>query len=276
MLTGKIWLKVPESIKITFLGTLKKWVCGKDLILYTINKLGTDGATYKSIEFDGEVIDKLPMDDRFTICNMAAETGAKTGIMAPDGITEAYIKSKAKRDYTFFYSSKSAKYNQTFEWNVSNLVPLVACPHKPDNVLPVDELTNIDVDQVVIGSCTNGRLTDLRHAASILKNRKVYKNVRCIIIPATQAIYSQALKEGLIQVFVDSEAVVSTPTCGPCLGGHMGVLGQGERVLSTTNRNFRGRMGHIDSEVYLSSPAVAAASAVAGRIIHPNELSGVN
>jgi 3-isopropylmalate/(R)-2-methylmalate dehydratase large subunit len=274
ILTGKTWVKVPASIKIIFTGNLKTWVCGKDLILYVLKKLGTDGAIYKAIEFDGEVIKKLPIDDRFTICNMAAETGAKTAIIKPDDITESYLRGRARRDYKFCHPDSLAIYESTFEWDVSHLTPLVACPHKPDLVVSVEKLKDVNIDQVVIGSCTNGRIGDLRIAASILKNRSISPNVRCILIPATQEIYLEALKDGLIQTFIDSKVIISPPTCGPCLGGHMGVLSEGDVALSTTNRNFRGRMGHERSEIYLSSPAVAAASAVAGRITHPEEIVG--
>jgi 3-isopropylmalate/(R)-2-methylmalate dehydratase large subunit len=231
-----------------------------------------DGARYKAIEFAGSVIEFLPMDDRFTMANMAVEAGAKVGIIAPDARTEAYVKSRAKRKYTFYQSDQDAQYEQLHHWDISDLSPQVACPHSPENVKPVDELHHVKIDQVVIGSCTNGRLDDMRLAAKILKNRKVAPNVRLIVIPATREVYRECLKEGHIKIFMDAEAVVSTPTCGPCLGGYMGILAEGERAISTTNRNFVGRMGHPKSEVYLSSPAVAAASAVLGRIAHPEEI----
>lgn len=269
MMTGKIWFKVPSSVKFIYRGTLRPWVGGKDLILYTIGRIGVDGARYRAMEFAGEVIDALPMADRFTMSNMAIEAGAKVGIIAPDAITEEYVKGRARRRYTFHASDPDAAYEEVHEWDVSDLEPMVAIPHSPGNVRAVGELSDIAIDQVVIGSCTNGRFEDLLVAAGILKGRKVSPNVRCIVIPATQEIYRRALKEGLLEIFVAAEAAVSTPTCGPCLGGHMGILAPGERALATTNRNFVGRMGHTESEVYLSSPAVAAASAIAGRIVHP-------
>ncbi len=272
MATGKAWFKVPPSIKFVFSGKRRPWVGGKDLILYTIGQIGVDGARYKAMEFTGPVIEALPMDDRFTISNMAVEAGAKTGIIPPDEITSAYVESRAKRDYQFYHSDPDAQYEAIYDWDISGLEPQVACPHSPENVKPVGELGDIRIDQAVIGSCTNGRIEDLRVAARVLKGRKAAPQVRLIILPATQAIYQQALHEGLIEIFLDAEAVVSTPTCGPCLGGHMGILAQGERAISTTNRNFVGRMGHPESEVYLASPAVAAASAVLGRIGHPDEL----
>lgn len=272
MITGQSWFKVPQSIKLIFSGTRKPFVGGKDLILYTIGQIGVDGARYKAIEFAGSAIEFLPMDDRFTMANMAVEAGAKVGIIAPDARTEAYVKSRAKRKYTFYQSDPGAQYEQLHHWDISDLSPQVACPHSPENVKPVDELHHVKIDQVVIGSCTNGRLDDMRLAAKILKDRKVAPNVRLIVIPATREIYRECLKEGHIKIFMDAEAVVSTPTCGPCLGGYMGILAEGERAISTTNRNFVGRMGHPKSEVYLSSPAVAAASAVLGRIAHPEEI----
>jgi 3-isopropylmalate/(R)-2-methylmalate dehydratase large subunit len=273
MITGKIWFKVPASIKFNFSGKLRPWVGGKDLILYTIGQIGVDGARYQAMEFTGEVIAGLSMADRFTMSNMAIEAGAKVGIIAPDTTTEAYVQQRAKRAYLFYQSDPGAHYDQVFDWDVTDLEPMVAVPHAPENVRPVSELPSIAIDQVVIGSCTNGRLEDLRQAAQVLRGRKVAPQVRCIIIPATQEIYQQALREGLLEVFVQAEAAVSTPTCGPCLGGHMGILAPGERAVATTNRNFRGRMGHPDSEVYLTNPAVAAASAVLGRIAHPEEVS---
>jgi 3-isopropylmalate/(R)-2-methylmalate dehydratase large subunit len=269
---GKVWLKVPESIKLVYRGQRKPWVSGKDLILFTIGDIGVDGALYKAMEFTGEAIADLPMDDRFSMCNMAIEAGAKNGIVPPDGFTKDYVEDRAQREYKFYASDRDAKYCLVKEYDVSKIEPQVALPSLPSNARPVSELKDIAIDQVVIGSCTNGRISDLRVAAELLRGRKVASTVRCIIIPATQSIYRQALKEGLIDVFVDAEAVVSTPTCGPCLGGYMGVLAAGERALATTNRNFVGRMGHPESEVYLCSPAVAAASAVIGRIAHPDEL----
>lgn len=272
MATGECWFKVPETIKFIYYGKLNRWVGGKDLILYTIGDIGVDGASYMVMEFTGEVIDNLPMSGRFTICNMAIEAGAKAGIIVPDKITEEYVKLRAKRAYKFYTSDKDVKYFDIREYDCSKIPPMVACPHLPSNVKPAEELTHIRIDQVVIGSCTNGRLEDLREAAYVLKGRKVHPDVRMIIIPATQKIYKQALKEGLIEIFLEAEATVSPPTCGPCLGGHMGILAKAERAIATTNRNFVGRMGHPESEVYLSNPAVAAASGVLGRIGTPEEL----
>lgn len=271
---GTVWLKVPESIKFVYKGQRRPWVSGKDLILYTIGDIGVDGALYKAMEFTGDAISDLPMDDRFTMCNMAIEAGAKNGIIAPDGYTKDYVEDRAQRQYTFYASDRDAQYCLVKEYDVSKIEPQVALPSLPENTRPVSEVKDVAIDQVVIGSCTNGRIADLRVAAEILRGRKVAPTVRCIIIPATQGVYRQALKEGLIDVFVDAEAVVSTPTCGPCLGGHMGILAEGERALATTNRNFVGRMGHPKSEVYLCGPAVAAASAVVGRIAHPDEVVG--
>jgi len=272
MATGECWFKVPETIKFIYYGKLQPWVSGKDLILYTIGDIGVDGASYMTMEFTGEVIDRMPMSGRLTMCNMAIEAGAKAGIIAPDNITEEYVKVRAKRPYKFYNSDPDAKYAEIKEYDCSKIQPMVACPHLPSNVKPAVELSHIKIDQVVIGSCTNGRLEDLREAAQLLKGRKVHPEVRMIIIPATQKIYMDALKEGLIEIFIEAQAVVSPPTCGPCLGGHMGILAKGERAIATTNRNFVGRMGHPESEVYLSSPAVAAASGVLGRIGTPEEL----
>jgi 3-isopropylmalate/(R)-2-methylmalate dehydratase large subunit len=274
MITGKIWFRVPASMKFIYRGKRRSWFGGKDLILYTIGQLGVDGARYRAMEFTGEVIAELPMADRFTMSNMAIEAGAKVGIIAPDAITEAYVKDRARRFYHFYQSDPEAEYEEIYQWDVSGLEPMVALPHSPGNVRPVTELPEIAIDQVVVGSCTNGRLEDLRQAATVLRGKKVCSRVRCLIIPATQQIYQEALREGLIEVFIQAEAAVSTPTCGPCLGGHMGILAAGERAVATTNRNFRGRMGHVDSEVYLANPAVAAASAVLGRIAHPQEVVG--
>ena len=272
MITGKTWFKVPSSLKFVFLGKRRPWVGGKDLILHIIGQIGVDGARYQAMEFTGEVIDGLAMADRFTMSNMAIEAGAKVGLIAPDQTTLAYVKDRAKRPYQCYQSDPDARYQAVHEWDISQLEPVVALPHAPENVRPVTELTHITIDQVVVGSCTNGRLEDLQQAAAILKGRKVAPEVRCVIIPATQAIYQEALRQGLIEVFVEAEAAVSTPTCGPCLGGHMGILAPGERAVATTNRNFKGRMGHTESEVYLANPAVAAASAVLGRIAHPDEV----
>ncbi len=272
MVTGKIWFKVPSSVKFVYRGKMQPWVSGKDLILYTIGQIGVDGALYMAMEFTGEVIESMPMAERFTMSNMAIEAGAKAGIIAPDAVTEAYVKERARRPYKFHASDPDARYETVYEWDVTNFAPMVALPHSPGNVRPVNELPETSIDQVVIGSCTNGRLEDLREAAKVLKGRKVSSNVRCIIIPATQLIYRQAMQEGLFEIFLDADAAVSTPTCGPCLGGHMGILAAGERAVATTNRNFVGRMGHPESEVYLANPAVAAASAVLGRIAHPDEV----
>ncbi|OMH40498.1 3-isopropylmalate dehydratase large subunit [Desulfurobacterium indicum] len=271
-LTGEVWFKVPEQIKFIYYGKRQKWVSGKDLILYVIGMIGVDGALYKTMEHTGEAIRELPIDDRFTICNMAIEAGAKNGIIEPDEITLEYVKNRAKRPFKFYKSDPDAEYSEIYEIDVSKIEPQVAFPHLPSNTRPVTESTHVTIDQVVIGSCTNGRITDLRIAAEILKGKKVNPNVRCIVIPATQEIYKQAADEGLIDIFIDAECVVSTPTCGPCLGGHMGILAKGERAVATTNRNFVGRMGHPESEVYLASPAVAAASAILGRIAHPDEV----
>jgi len=272
MATGECWFRVPESMKFIYYGRLNKWVGGKDLILHTIGDIGVDGALYKAMEFDGEVVRSLPMHGRFTMCNMAIEAGGKSGIIVPDEITERYVKDRAKRGYKFYSSDKDAKYVEIREYDCSKIPLTVACPHLPSNIKPAEELSSITIDQVVIGSCTNGRIEDIREAAEVLKGKKINPNVRAIIIPATQRVYLQAIKEGLVEIFINAGAVVSTPTCGPCLGGHMGVLAKGERAVATTNRNFVGRMGHPQSEVYLSNPAVAAASAVLGRIGIPEEV----
>jgi 3-isopropylmalate/(R)-2-methylmalate dehydratase large subunit len=272
MATGECWFKVPESMKFIYYGRLQRWVGGKDIILHTIGDIGVDGALYRAMEFDGEVIRSLPMHGRLTICNMAIEAGGKSGIIVPDKITEEYVKARAKRPYKFYTSDPDAYYVDMREYDCSKIPPTVSCPHLPSNTRPAAELSNITIDQVVIGSCTNGRLEDLREAAEVIKGRKVNKNTRMIVIPATQQIYRDAMKEGLLEIFIDAGAAVSTPTCGPCLGGHMGILAKGERALATTNRNFVGRMGHPESEVYLSNPAVAAASAVLGRIGLPEEV----
>ncbi|RMG02956.1 MAG: 3-isopropylmalate dehydratase large subunit [Nitrospirae bacterium] len=272
MATGECWFKVPESMKFIYYGKLKKWVGGKDIILRTIGDIGVDGALYRAMEFAGETIQNLPMHGRLTICNMAIEAGGKNGIIAPDETTEEYIKQRARREYRFFSSDSDADYVEIREYDCSTLEPLVACPHLPSNVEQAKELTHIRIDQVVIGSCTNGRYEDIREAAMVIKGKKVHPDVRMIVIPATQEIYKRAMKDGLLEIFIDANAVVSTPTCGPCLGGHMGILAKGERAVATTNRNFVGRMGHPESEVYLSGPAVAAATAVLGRIGLPEEL----
>ena len=272
MATGRLWFKVPESLKLIFRGKVNRWVSGKDFILYTIGQIGVDGALYQAMEFSGEAIRSLPMSSRFTIANMAIEAGGKNGIFEPDEITLQYVKSRAERPYRLYSSDPDAHYADVKEFNASKIHPQVALPHIPSNVKDVREVGKIEIDQVVIGSCTNGRLDDLRIAAKILKGKKVAPYVRLIVIPATVEIYRQALKEGLFDIFLSAGAVISPPTCGPCLGGYMGILAEGERSLATTNRNFRGRMGHAQSEVYLSSPAVAAASAVKGRICHPEEV----
>ncbi|MDD5085592.1 MAG: 3-isopropylmalate dehydratase large subunit [Candidatus Omnitrophica bacterium] len=272
MVTGEVWLDVPASIKFVYKGKLKKWVCGKDIILFTIGKVGVDGAAYHAMEFTGEAIERLPMDERFTICNMAVEAGATSGIIAPDKITEGYIRKHSKRKPVIYKSDAGAKYAATYEYDLSKLEPQIAFPSLPDNAKDVGKASNVNIDQVVIGSCTNGRLSDLEIAAKILRGKKVYPYVRCIIIPATQEIYKEAMKRGLFDIFIKAGAVVSTPTCGPCLGGHMGILAKGEKAIATTNRNFVGRMGHPESEVYLASPAVCAASAILGRIAHPAEV----
>ena len=262
--TGELWFKVPETIKLVYKGKLKPWVGGKDLILYTIGKIGVDGALYQAMEFMGETIDALSMDDRLTMANMAVEAGAKNGIFHPDQTTENYVKSRAKRKYRFFSSDAEAPYREIIEFDVSKIEPQVAFPHLPSNAKGINEVGRHSIDQAVIGSCTNGRLSDMRIAAQVLKGHKIASTVRLIIIPATPTIYRMAMKEGLFDIFLDAGAVISPPTCGPCLGGYMGVLAKGERAIATTNRNFVGRMGHRESEVYLSNPAVAAASAVLG------------
>lgn len=272
MALGEVWLKVPPTIKLIYSGKLNKWVSGKDLILYTISKIGVDGANYQVMEFSGEVIKRLSMDNRFTMCNMAVEAGAKTAIIEPDQITLEYLQGRATRPYQLYKSDPEAFYEKVIEFEVSKIEPQVAFPHLPENAKPISEVGYIKIDQSIIGSCTNGRIEDLRIAAEVLKGQQVHPEVRLIIIPATQDIYLQALREGLIDLFVSAGAAVSTPTCGPCLGGYMGILAKGERAISTTNRNFVGRMGHPESEVYLASPAVAAASAVAGRIVSPEEV----
>jgi 3-isopropylmalate/(R)-2-methylmalate dehydratase large subunit len=272
MATGDIWMKVPPTIKFIYHGTLGRWVSGKDLILYTIGDIGVDGALYSVMEFAGEVIDSLTMDSRFTMANMAIEAGAKAGIFAVDKKTLDYIKTRAKRPHKVYEADKDAEYARVIEYDASAIEPQVALPHSPANTRPVSQMGDIEINQALIGSCTNGRLEDLRIAAQILKGRKVHQGVRCIIIPGSQQVYLDALTEGLIEIFIKAGAAVSTPTCGPCLGGHMGVLAAGERCISTTNRNFVGRMGSPKSEVYLSNPAVAAASAVMGKIISPEEV----
>lgn len=272
MATGKCWFKVPGAIKFNLTGSLSPWVSGKDVILHIIGKIGVDGALYKSMEFTGEGVANLSMDDRFAIANMAIEAGAKNGIFPVDEKTLEYVKNHSSKEYTVFEADEDAVYDEVYEINLCTLGPTVAFPHLPENTREFDTIGDVAIDQVVIGSCTNGRIEDLRVAAQILRDRKVAKGVRVIIFPATQNIYLQAMHEGLIETFIKAGAVVSTPTCGPCLGGHMGILAKGERALATTNRNFVGRMGHPESEVYLCSPAVAAASALTGKISNPQDI----
>jgi 3-isopropylmalate/(R)-2-methylmalate dehydratase large subunit len=272
MLTGELWFKVPPSIKFVIYGKLSKWVSGKDLILNIIGRIGVDGALYQAMEFTGETISSLPMADRLSMANMAIEAGAKNGIFVPDAITKEYVKPRAKRSYKFYASDTDAVYADVIEIDASKLEPQVAFPHLPSNVKGVSQAGNVKIDQSLIGSCTNGRIEDLRIAAQILKNRKAAPGVRLIVVPATPFIYKQAMQEGLLEIFMDAEAVISPPSCGACLGGHLGILAEGEKSVATTNRNFVGRMGHPKSEVYLASPAVAAASAVLGRIASPEEL----
>ena len=272
MITGQAWFKVPSAIKVELKGQLNPWVSGKDVILHLIGEIGVDGALYKSLEFTGDGVGALSMDDRFTIANMAIEAGAKNGIFPVDDKTIAYMKEHSKKEYTVYEADVDAVYDETVVIDLSTLEPTVAFPHLPENTKTVAEAGDIDIDQVVIGSCTNGRMDDMRVAAKILEGRHVKKGIRCIVIPATQDIYLKCIEEGLTETFIKAGAIVSTPTCGPCLGGYMGILAAGERAISTTNRNFVGRMGHIDSEVYLASPAVAAASAVTGKISEPKSL----
>ena len=275
MATGKAWFKVPSAIKFILTGKLPRWVSGKDVILHIIGMIGVDGALYKSMEFTGDGVASLSMDDRFTIANMAIEAGGKNGIFPVDDLTVSYMKEHSKRAFTVYEADEDAIYDEVYTIDLSTLRPTVAFPHLPENTHTIDEIHEMDdivIDQVVIGSCTNGRLDDLRIAAEVLKDRHVKKGMRCIILPATQDIYLKAMEEGLIKIFIQAGAVVSTPTCGPCLGGYMGILAEGEKCVSTTNRNFVGRMGHVNSEIYLASPAVAAASAVTGKISCPCEL----
>lgn len=274
MATGEAWLKVPEAIKFNLYGKRAKWVSGKDVILHIIGMIGVDGALYKSMEFVGDGVGDLSIDDRFTICNMAIEAGAKNGIFPVDEKTLDYVKAHSKKPYKVFEADKDAEYVEVYDIDLSQIKPTVAFPHLPENTRTIDNVGTVEIHQVVIGSCTNGRLEDMRIAAGILKGRQVHPDVRCIVIPATQKIWQECMQEGLFDIFVDAGAAVSTPTCGPCLGGHMGILAKGERAVATTNRNFIGRMGHTESEVYLASPAIAAASAVLGRIAGPDELNG--
>ena len=272
MAKGVAWFKVPAAIKVELTGAIQRPVTGKDVILHLIGEIGVSGALYKSLEFVGEGVKSLTMEDRLCICNMAIEAGAKNGIFPVDDKTMNYIKGRVNREVTAFEADADAEYEQTIEIDLSALRPTIACPHLPENTKTIDDLGHIEVQQSVIGSCTNGRIDDMRVAAEILKGRKVNPNVRTIIIPATQEVYLQCIEEGLTKIFIQAGAIVSTPTCGPCLGGHMGILAHGEKAVSTTNRNFVGRMGHITSEIYLASPAVAAASAVAGYICAPDDL----
>jgi len=273
MATGKVWLRVPETRKFVYRGKLPQWVGGKDLILFTIGKIGVDGALYQAIEFTGPAVESLPMDDRLTMCNMVIECGGKNGIIPFDAVTKKYVTGRARRKPRVYEADKDATYVDVTEYDVSGLEPQVAAPSLPSNVHPVRELSMVWVDQVVIGSCTNGRMSDMEIAAKIMKGRKVAPGVRMIVIPATQEVYLESIRRGWTETFVQSGAAVSTPTCGPCLGGHMGILAEGEVAVATTNRNFVGRMGHPKSEVYLASPAVAAASAVTGKITHPADLA---
>jgi 3-isopropylmalate/(R)-2-methylmalate dehydratase large subunit len=274
MATGEAWFRVPETHRFDFEGELSRYVTGKDIVLFTVGQIGVDGALYKAMEFTGPTIRALSMDSRLTICNMAVEAGGKSGIIAPDDITKAYVQGRFRREPRYYMSDDDASYEKTYRWRADEIPLMVSKPHLPSNTQPADELGDVRIDQVVIGSCTNGRIEDLRQAAEILRGRKVHKDIRCIVIPATQAIWKQANDEGLLDVFVDAEAAVSAPTCGPCLGGHMGILAEGERAVATTNRNFVGRMGHPGSEVFLAGPYVAAASAVAGHIATPDQISG--
>lgn len=272
MATGKAWFKVPSAIRFILKGKKAPWVSGKDVILHIIGKIGVDGALYRSMEFTGPGVSELSIDDRFAICNMAIEAGAKNGIFPVDAHTMAYMRDKIHREITIFEADEDAVYDETYEIDLSALRPTVACPHLPENTKPIDEVEHVAIHQVVIGSCTNGRIEDMRVTAKILEGHHVADGVRTIIIPATQAVYLQCIEEGLAKIFIQAGAIVSTPTCGPCLGGHMGILAHGERAVSTTNRNFVGRMGHITSEIYLASPAVAAASAVMGYICAPDAI----
>ncbi|MCK5235838.1 MAG: 3-isopropylmalate dehydratase large subunit [Deltaproteobacteria bacterium] len=272
MVTGKVWFKIPETIKFNMKGKFNKWVSGKDIILRIIGDIGVDGALYKAMEFTGSAVKKMSMDSRMSMCNMAIEAGGKSGIIEPDEVTLKYVKGRTERPYTIYKSDKDAEYSQVFEYDVSKIEPQVAFPHLPENTRGISKVGSIKIDQAVIGSCTNGRIEDLAVAAKVLKGRKVHKLTRLIIIPATPQIYAEAMKKGYFDIFLKAGAVISPPTCGPCLGGHMGILAAGERAISTTNRNFIGRMGDVKSEVYLSNPAIAAASAVKGKIVSPDKL----
>ncbi len=272
MALGKLWLKVPESMQFNYTGKLSKYVSGKDLILFTIGQMGVGGALYNAMEFRGSTIRSLSMDSRFSMCNMAIEAGAKNGIIEPDGRTLSYVKQHSKKKFKTYKSDKGANYSDEFFWDASVIEPQVAYPHLPENTKPVSEASGIEIQQSVIGSCTNGRIEDMRVAAKIFKGKKLAPGTRCVILPGSQEVYLDCIKKGFVEIFVKAGCSFSTPTCGPCLGGHMGVLAAGEKAISTTNRNFVGRMGHVKSEVYLSNPAVAAASAIAGKIVHPEEI----
>lgn len=272
MALGETWFKVPETIKVEFYGELQKWVSAKDLVLFLIGQIGVDGALYKSLEIGGSVIENMPMDGRFTFCNMAIEAGAKNGIIIPDEITRKFVEGRAQRPYKFYTSDPDAEYCQVLKYDVSKIEPQVAFPHLPENTKGISQVGNVKIDQAVIGSCTNGRISDLEVTAKLLEGRKIHDDVRLIVFPGTQDIYLEAIEKGYVQTIVKAGGAVSTPTCGPCLGGHAGILAKGERCISTTNRNFVGRMGHVESEVYLASPAIAAASAILGRIASPEEM----
>lgn len=272
MASGETWLKVPETIKVEFNGKLNKWVSAKDLILFLIGQIGVDGALYKALEIGGSAIETMEMDGRFTICNMAIEAGAKNGIIIPDEITRKFVEGRAQRPYKFYKSDEDANYCQVLKYDVAEIEPQVAFPHLPENTKGISKVGEIKIDQAIVGSCTNGRLSDLAVAAELLEGRKVHPDVRMIVLPGTQDIYLEAIEKGYIQTMVKAGVAVSTPTCGPCLGGYMGILAKGERAISTTNRNFVGRMGHTESEVYLASPAIATASAILGKIASPEEL----
>ncbi len=272
MMTGKTWFKVPETIKFVFNGQLRPWVGGKDLILYTIGDIGVDGALYQAMEFTGPVIDSLGMSDRFTMSNMAIEAGGKVGLINPDDVTRQYVEGRTQRDYTFFTSDPDAHYKKVIEYDCNDIEPQVAFPHLPENTRPVSQAGHVELNQVVIGSCTNGRIEDLELAARVISGHKVARGLRLIVLPTTPSVYGEALERGYLETFLKAGAVIGPPTCGPCLGGHMGILAKGERALATTNRNFVGRMGHPESEVYLANPAIAAASAVLGYIGTPDQL----
>lgn len=269
MATGYCWFKVPKAIRFELFGKPSKWVSGKDVILHIIGMIGVDGALYQSMEFGGEGLQNLSIDDRLTMANMAIEAGAKNGIFEVDEVTIDYVKNRVNHDYEIFKADEDAEYERVIQIDLSSIRPTISFPHLPDNTKTIDEVDDLSIDQVVIGSCTNGRISDLAVAAKIFAGKKVADNVRCIVIPGTQQIYLQAMKAGYMETFIQAGCAVSTPTCGPCLGGHMGILAEGERCVATTNRNFVGRMGHVKSEVYLASPAVAAASAIAGKIANP-------